>query len=159
MLVDNGKKLFRICGTYNGTATGLAARNGLVVSMTADLFRNAVYKPYQMGLNSQGSFIVLGDSDTAEAVSQYNIQGTDITSSLTRVGYTRDDNQPVGLTVTYRNDGSSNVVIKEMAYFVWVGYDSTYSNSIMVARKVFAQPLTIEPNETRAVTITLAINP
>ena len=157
MLVNNGKQLFKVCGTYNGTATGLTAWSGLGVSMTADLFRNAVYKPYQAGLNSQGSFIVLGDSDTAEAVSQYNIQGTDITSSLTRVGYTRDDNQPVGLTVTYRNDGSSNVVIKEMAYFVWAGYDST--NAIMVARKVFAQPLTIEPNETRAVTITLAINP
>lgn len=158
MLVNNGKQLFKVCGTYNGTATGLTAWNGTGnVSMTADLFRNAVYKPYQPGVNTQGSFIVLGDSDTAEAVSQYNIQGTDITPSLTRVGYTRDDNQPVGLTVTYRNDGSSNVVIKEMAYFVWAGYSST--NAIMVARKVFAQPLTIEPNETRAVTITLAINP
>lgn len=158
MLVNNGKKLFRICGTFNGTATDLTAWNGLGnLSMGADFFRNAVYKPYQAGVNSQGSFIVLGDSDTAEAVSQYNIQGTDITSSLTRVGYTRDDNQPVGLTVTYRNDGSFNVVIKEMAYFVWAGYDST--NSIMVARKVFAQPLTIEPNETRAVSIALAINP
>ena len=158
MLVNNGKKLFKVCGTYLGTAAGLTDWNGTgSISMSSDLFRNAVYKPYQVGVNNQGSFIVLGDSDTAEAVSQYNIQGTDITSSLTRVGYTRDNNQTVGLTVTYRNDGSSNVVIKEMAYFVWAGYDQT--RSIMVARKVFAQPLTIEPNETRAVTITLAINP
>lgn len=158
MLVNNGKKLFKVCGTYNGTATGLTDWHGTgSLSMGAGHFRNAVYKPYYSGANSEGSFIVLGDSDTAEAVSQYNIQGTDITSSLTRVGYTLDGNQVVGLTVTYRNDGSSNVVIKEMAYFVWAGYSN--ANSIMVARKVFAQPLTIEPNETRAVTITLAINP
>lgn len=158
MLVNNGKKLFKVCGTYDGLATGLTDWHGTEnINMSGGAFRNAVYKPYYAGVNDYGSFIVLGDSDTAEAVSQYNIQGTDITSSLTRVGYTRDDNQVVGLTVTYRNDGSSNVVIREMAYFVWAGYSST--NSIMVARKVFAQPLTIEPNETRAVTITLAINP
>lgn len=158
MLVNNGKQLFKVCGTYNGTATGLTDWHGTGnLNMNAGAFRDAVYNPYRGGVNTTGSFIVLGDSDTAEAVSQYSIQGTDITSSLTRVGYTRDDNQTVGLTVTYRNDGSANVVIKEMAYFVWAGYDST--NSIMVARKVFAQPLTIEPNETRAVTITLAINP
>lgn len=158
MLTNNGKKLVRICGTFNGSATGMTDWNGVEnISLTGGLFRDAVYKPFQAGVNTQGSFIKLGDSDDPVTVSQYNIQGNDLTGSLTRVGYVKDDNNVVNLTVTYRNDTNDAIVVKEIAYYVWAGYDPT--NSIMVSRHVFANPINIGAGETKAFTVVVNINP
>lgn len=155
MLLNNGKYLMKVCGTANGTAYNLKTYNGANTQMGAADFRDAIQNPYYGGVNNKSSYVVLGGGNTPEDPTQINLD-SNVSTNFTRVGYVIDSNHAVGHSVTFRNDTTTAYTVKEMGFFVWSGYSS--NNAVLITRKVFSTPITMNPGDTKTFSITIDID-
>lgn len=161
MLLDNGKKIFRIIGTGSAQSQVITAMDGTTSggTWTADVARAAIANPYYAGVNNRSCFLVLGDSDAPEEASQYSLQGNRIEGNLTKVSHSIVASDVINMTVTYRNDTASSITVKEIGYVIWQGYNSADYSCTMLSRKVYDTPVTIPPGESRTFTVLITINP
>lgn len=90
---------------------------------------------------------LLGDGDTAVELSDYCLSGNIITdfSATTSYSISIQNGKIIG-TATYNitNTGASDITIREVA----LTRGDQNANRVMIARKVLATPLTIEPGAT-----------
>ena len=115
---------------------------------------NTVGTPLSINGANGSIAIDIGFSDTAETGNEYCLaDGNARNPLLSVVGYGRNTGTVGEIINNYlnvRNNGSSNVIVKEVGYYgnPTSGGSSDGSNSILFARKVLDTPVTIAPGET-----------
>lgn len=165
MLTENGKRWVKYIGNMNqgvgGTTWKQTSGNDIdYYQYTVDLVRaqmgnNQVSTPRTTEVppgtdSNTGKWIGIGTGDTAESANDYCL---DNFIALTYIGGSANNqNGLTNVTMTYQNNTSSSVTIKEVGlYLDMSGW------SFLMARKVLANPITIPVGQSRAFTVHIDI--
>lgn len=146
--------LCKFLGTYN--ITSIEGRVGNQQSTScSNIFR---YQDNGNGSTACGTWLVVGEGDTpvspndialAQPLSyvQDNSYASRPCSKLTWVGNGVIINSPyiIGRTATYANHTNEAVTVKEVGLNAWIYAGSPGRFSFLIARKVLAEPVVIEP--------------
>ena len=104
----------------------------------------------------EGVFIAYGNGTTIATSNDYNLEGeiTDLTLLANSVSIT--DNGYI-ITSSIKNTSNEDIIVKELGIFETSSSFNKYGNRLtfMLARNVFENPVTINPNEIKTFTITI----
>lgn len=150
MLLANYRRLFKYIDSYGQayfiSTDGSQVNPGSVNSILFAICGNMGQMNYNP-TNSNNQILDVGFSDTAESVNDYQWTGNVYNSSLSLVSaqkLSKGNNEILNLIAVFRNNGASNVIVKEVAYLV---NTSSGVKTGLFARKVLETPVTIAPGE------------
>lgn len=112
---------------------------------------------------SNGMSLVFGDGNTAPTKSDYWLSGNRVNLTYVSGAYsTHPDPRPnagemLSYVFVFRNDGNSDVVVKEVGLAYWhQGFSSAYG-PCLITRTVLSQPKTIKAGHQYAFTVTVKV--
>lgn len=162
MLLNNIKRVIpQLAVSDNAAISGVIAIDGTSFpNSNQDEYRQmfSVARPTSQAGRGNSCLIRVGTGDTAPAATDYCL-ANDVTSTLTYVsGSTNQTGSITNATVTYRNDTSSAIIIKEVGLSVHTGYtDQDYQQALMT-REVLATPVTIGPGESKSFNTSIRVS-
>lgn len=110
-----------------------------------------------------GMRLYFGDGNTAPTKSDYWLSGNQVNLTYVSGNHSRrpspapNDGEMLSYVFVYRNDGNSDLVIKEVALgYTYQGFSSVYGPCI-ITRTVLSQPKTIQAGHQYAFTVTVKV--
>ena len=110
-----------------------------------------------------GMRLYFGDGNTAPTKSDYWLSGNQVNLTYVSGAFSThpspapNDGEMLSYVFVYRNDGNSDLVIKEVALgYTYQGFSSAYGPCI-ITRTVLSQPKTIKAGRQYAFTVTVKV--
>ena len=159
MFTNNFQRLFTAIGNlYDSDSWGY-----LYVISTTNTRIYPSYKCYNNradaynGLPFSGN-IVLGDSNAAEDIEQYCIQGNEITFTDTSLRMLFSNNKDsIEVSYIFTGTPTANATIKEMALYKPIYVGGNNAGNSMIYREVLDEPIDVVANETITLQFTIKL--
>lgn len=151
MLTKNGMAIMRLVADYGRKHTTVKSTSGV---------DNILYN----NSNSYGTFLTnlklyVGSGSTAETIDDYCLESQINTLDMISSTGTNNNNPSYTdgyintFTSTFKNNTNADITVNEIGI---IGKENTYNVEALIYREVLDTPVVIEPNHTKAFSVTIS---